>query len=76
MNKFQKIGTFLTRLLVVWLVLLAIQAIIGFITVVITSKGHAPFGALIGPVLLLVGAFVLHVTATTIGGYLGKDLGD
>lgn len=77
MNKFEKLGLFLARLLVVWLMLMAIKELVDFLIVQI-PLGARPFrwALLIDPVLLTVAAFALDARSRDIARYLGKDLGD
>jgi hypothetical protein len=76
MNKYEKLGVFLVRLLVVWLLLLAIQSLVDGMIVIATNSAKARWAVLIRPVLLTAAACGLHSATRHIGGYLGRDLGE
>lgn len=63
MNQFEKIGTFLFRLLAVWGVLSALRTVL-----LITSWG-------LGEWLFLAGAILLFVFSIPLGRLVGRDLG-
>ena len=77
MTKYEKLGLFLLRLLVVWRVLMAIKEFVDFLLVQI-PLGWRPFrwGMLIQPGLLALAACALESRSRDIARYLGKDLGD
>lgn len=76
MNKYEKLGVFLVRLLVVWLVLLAIQSLVDGIIVISTNAAKGRWAVLIRPALLSIAAFGLHSATRNIASYLGRDLGE